>query len=720
MDKKKENKGKRRHCLARIAWSEEKWQGFNMDDVVNAGEEIKKYGDIGYVTKYKFAHDWFTFYPDLHEIDDKFEKGYYYGYVQASGRGEDREHHPEEHGFINGCSLIFFLSTKENKRFIVGVYGKAEFLRNNRKSISMEKLKGFPFNETNVGKKGIKNVEFNIRGAKEYSVVFDKFIPVEEIEKSLNIKIDMRSAMTSYKFREVEFDDKIASKILCIAREKSEDEKVKETINKILNLIHGICLSAFLPQDYLKDLLVSVLAKPFVILAGITGTGKSLVAKEFAKAICAKHILIPVRPDWTDSSGLLGYKNVFTNQWVSTPFLEFILAADKDKDTPYVAILDEMNLARVEYYFSDFLSVLEDKERRTSGMNIEKLPMAVSYTEEKEEKEEEENKKGKKEDECKNDWKKKWLEELKQEGKLYKETDNGDLTNNFQENESLETSTYYINLEFPERLPSNLIVIGTVNMDETTYAFSPKVLDRANTIEFVSVDLEGFKNFDSSEKQNGKLKEEMKENFIKLEEKLKDIEGESLREKLWKKVKDKEKFIEEHSNEDKLLIAINKTLAKRNFHFGYRTYQEIWFYLYWWKQVFGDENLDTALDFQILQKILPKINGSSERIGNLLDELIAELLVNNASTLELILGGKNSGDIENIKDESKAIEAIKDKIGNMDDNDVKDRINKLCEEVKNIDFQGTKNQYKYLRSLYKLLRMKERLIKFDTTSFYEY
>ena len=392
---------KRYHCLAKIAWSEEKWQGFNKNDADYA--EDGKYGEIGFVKKSKFAHDWFTFYPDLHEIDDKFEKGYYYGYVQASGRGEDREHHPEEHGFINGCSLIFFLSTKENKRFIVGVYGKAEFLRNNRKSISMEKLKGFPFNETNVGKKGIKNVEFNIRGAKEYSVVFDKFIPVEEIEKSLNIKIDMRSAMTSYKFGEVEFDDNIASKILCIAREKSEDEKVKETINKILNLIHGICLSAFLPQDYLKDLLVSVLAKPFVILAGITGTGKSLVAKEFAKAICAKHILIPVRPDWTDSSGLLGYKNVFTNQWVSTPFLEFILAADKDKDTPYVAILDEMNLARVEYYFSDFLSVLEDKERRTSGMNIEKLPMAVSYSEHSD-----------------NYWKKKWLEELKQEGKLYK------------------------------------------------------------------------------------------------------------------------------------------------------------------------------------------------------------------------------------------------------------------------------------------------------------
>ncbi len=692
MDKKKENKGKRRHCLARIAWSEQKWQGFNGDDFENAKNGI--YGGMGFVKDSKFAHDWFAFYPNLHKIDDKFEERYFYGYVQPSGGG--KKHHPEDKGFINGCSLIFFLSTKENKRFIVGVYGKAEFFEKMSTAVDKFKDEDFPFNEK------IKEVEFNIKGAKEYSVLFDTPIPVEEVEESLNIKIDMRNAMTSYKFGEVEFDDNIASKILCIAREKSKDEKVKETIKKILNLIHGISLPAFLPEDYLKDLLVSVLAKPFVILAGITGTGKSLVAKEFAKAICARHILIPVRPDWTDSSGLLGYKNVFTNQWVSTPFLEFILAADKDKDTPYVAILDEMNLARVEYYFSDFLSVLEDKERRTSGMNIEKLPMAVSYSEHSD-----------------NYWKKKWLEELKQEGKLYKKIERGNKGNKkVGKNENLKTGTYYIKLEFPERLPSNLIVIGTVNMDETTYAFSPKVLDRANTIEFVSVDLEGFKNFDSNEKQNGKLKEEMKENFIKLEEKLKDIEGECLREKLWKKVKDKEKFIEEHSNEDKLLIAINKTLAKRNFHFGYRTYQEIWFYLYWWKQVFGDENLDTALDFQILQKILPKINGSSERIGDLLDELINELL--DKGKRENYLNNKNDAKNMEEDDVKKAIEKIRGIVCDLDFPGSKE----CSKKEENNDSDNDKNENsdvpEYPRSLYKLLRMKERLIKFDTTSFYEY
>ena len=472
-------------------------------------------------------------------------------------------------------------------------------------------------------------------------------------------------------------------------KKKNKRKENKITINNV-----------FFPEDYLKDLLVSVLAKPFVILAGITGTGKSLVAKEFAKAICAKHILIPVRPDWTDSSGLLGYKNVFTNQWVSTPFLEFILAADKDKDTPYVAILDEMNLARVEYYFSDFLSVLEDKERRTSGMNIEKLPMAVTYKGE--------------------NWKWEWFNNLikgnssenkKRGSLLFKKCNDGRLSepiNNIKD--VSEGETYYINLEFPQRLPSNLIVIGTVNMDETTYAFSPKVLDRANTIEFVSVDL-------------GKFEESPRSSSVTLKKSYEVIieelcsKGIDWRDKLWEKNKFK-KFKKDKNKFTEKLNKLNEILAKRNFHFGYRTYQEIWFYLYWWKQVFGDENLDTALDFQILQKILPKINGSSERIGDLLDELINELL-NENDKRESILN----------KEDAK----------HMDEDDVEKAIEKMRKIVCELDFPGSKecskkeenndsdngkneNSYvpEYPRSLYKLLRMKERLMKFDTTSFYEY
>ena len=247
-------------------------------------------------------------------------------------------------------------------------------------------------------------------------------------------------------------------------------------------------------------------------------------------------------------------------------------------------------------------------------------------------------------------------------------------------------------------------------MDETTYAFSPKVLDRANTIEFVSVDLGKFE--ESSRSSSVTLKKTYDEIIEELCSK-----GIDWRDKLWGKDEFKE-FIKKKEDIKRKLKNINNILAKRNFHFGYRTYQEIWFYLYWWKQVFGDENLDTALDFQILQKILPKINGSSERIGDLLDELIAELLVNNASTLELILGDKNSGDIENIKDNS---EAIKEKILKMSDKDFKNCLNKLQNNVREIDYSNNKNnQCKYLRSLYKLFRMKERLMVFDTTSFYEY
>ena len=397
---KKENNGK--IAVAKVVWNSLNLAGFTVMD-----RQANRKSPTYYKNK-KIANEWFNFFDFGKFFPDKFNKDYYYGtiYLGEKQNGELKS-------FKESPILVFFLDNKK----IYGVYGSCEVKhkeddffgeitfeeianaiknKNEYKSIFeglQSALKDKKLHDSD------KRILFNIKAKKDCSIIFDH--PVE-------------NKFFSNVFRNIKFiSDDEAIKILNKAISISNSENVKNVINNLIENIKkninfskkrkSLTLSSFLPEDYLKDLLVSVLAKPFVILAGITGTGKSLVAKEFAKAICAKHILIPVRPDWTDSSGLLGYKNVFTNQWVSTPFLEFILAADKDKDTPYVAILDEMNLARVEYYFSDFLSVLEDKERRTSGMNIEKLPMAVSYSEHSD-----------------NYWKKKWLEELKQEGKLYK------------------------------------------------------------------------------------------------------------------------------------------------------------------------------------------------------------------------------------------------------------------------------------------------------------
>ena len=141
--------------------------------------------------------------------------------------------------------------------------------------------------------------------------------------------------------------------------------------------------------------------------------------------------VIPVRSNWTDPRGLVGYFNPLTRTYVRTDLIELLLRAGDDPDNPYILILDEMNLARVEYYFSDFLSTLE------SGADLQLMAPGV-------------------------------------------------------EEESAASDVGEEKIEVPGELaiPPNVSFVGTVNVDETTHSFSPKVLDRANVIEFSEVDVE--------------------------------------------------------------------------------------------------------------------------------------------------------------------------------------------------------------------------------------
>lgn len=157
-----------------------------------------------------------------------------------------------------------------------------------------------------------------------------------------------------------------------------------------------------------------------MILSGISGTGKSKLVRLFAEAIGAEFTLIPVRPDWSDATELLGYKDLNQKSYLGK-LTQVIQNASENRDKPYIVCLDEMNLARVEYYFSDFLSLIES--RRREG------------------------------------------------GKI--------ITDSFTQDLDV---TY-------KSLPDNLYIVGTVNMDETTFQFSRKVLDRANTIELSDIDL---------------------------------------------------------------------------------------------------------------------------------------------------------------------------------------------------------------------------------------
>jgi hypothetical protein len=164
--------------------------------------------------------------------------------------------------------------------------------------------------------------------------------------------------------------------------------------------------------------------KPYVILAGISGTGKSRLPLLVGELTGAHVELIPVRPDWTDSADLIGYANL-AEKYVPGRLLELASRAAADPTRPYVALLDEMNLARVEQYFAEVLSLIEDRVVVTEGGYASRTPLAPSASP---------------------PW-----------GGVH--------------------------------LPANLAIVGTVNMDETTHGFSRKVLDRAFTLEMSEVDL---------------------------------------------------------------------------------------------------------------------------------------------------------------------------------------------------------------------------------------
>ncbi|PRX18490.1 dynein-related subfamily AAA family protein [Orenia metallireducens] len=326
------------------------------------------------------------------------------------------------------------------------------------------------------------------------------------------------------------------------------------------------------PGGLIENFYLSLKTKPFVLLAGISGTGKTKLVQLFAEAIgCTnqnnRFKIIPVRPDWSDGSDLLGYKNI-KDKFNPGPMIDIIKDAIDEPENIYILCLDEMNLARVEYYFSDLLSVMETRARD---------------------------------------------EERIKSNKLLKKTD-------FVKEEDKEN---YAGLY----LPDNLYLVGTVNMDETTHPFSKKVLDRANTIEFSEVNLASF-DLDQEEKESLKRVDNnfLQSNYITLNDCKEADKG----------------FIKEVIDK---LIDINDILKKENLHVGYRVRDEILFYMLYNQQ---EEliSLEDAFDFQIMQKILPRIQGSSYLIKNILIDLVKVTSGMGFSKEETIIGDQVIDGIE--------------------------------------------------------------------------
>ncbi|WP_122613581.1 McrB family protein [Pseudomonas viridiflava] len=306
----------------------------------------------------------------------------------------------------------------------------------------------------------------------------------------------------------------------------------------------------------LANFYLAITVSPLVVLSGISGTGKSLLPRKFAKQTNSFFHAIPVQPQWSDNSDLFGYVPTLSpTKYIKGALIDSLLEAKRNPQKLVIALLDEMNLAPVEHYFSDFLSVAETRVRDDKGITTDKLPIELP-------------------------------------------------------DDVPGQSSPHIDLLRGIQLPPNLRVVGTANMDETTHTFSPKVLDRAFTIEFDDPDLTAFASGQRAVKGGSNAFDELANIAIRETNAISVQEAYAASQDLFEHIA-------------LLLSEIQDILAPAGIKFGYRTRDAILLYLHFWRELKLAEILTgyAALDFCILQKILPKVAGSGEALAEALTNL---------------------------------------------------------------------------------------------------
>jgi MoxR-like ATPase len=311
-----------------------------------------------------------------------------------------------------------------------------------------------------------------------------------------------------------------------LLRERRAGDYPRIALPPIETIVERIGARGFaLADSLIRAYHVALQTKALVILPGISGTGKTRLTRLYADAIFGEalapgqendhYLLVAVQPDWHNARDLLGYYNALTNRFHPTPFLRFLQRAAADPATPFFVCLDEMNLARPEYYLAPILSALETEDHTIDlgvpGETVEAL--------------------------------------------------SGELIQN------------------PFRLPLNVRITGTVNVDESTHTLSDKLLDRANVIELTDVDLEAFR----------------------------QSYREPVDQAAWP-----------------IITQIHAIMARAGQPFGYRAIAEMLRYI---ERARGVLPPAQALDQQIKQKILPKLRGDdTPRLRRALGALLELLL----------------------------------------------------------------------------------------------
>ncbi|ENV43439.1 McrB family protein [Acinetobacter schindleri] len=344
------------------------------------------------------------------------------------------------------------------------------------------------------------------------------------------------------------------------------------------------------PRHIIENYLTLLRTKDLIILAGDSGSGKTNLVKSFAKAVGGKSIIVPVKPNWTSSEDLLGYYNPLEKKYLATPFLEALLEAQQHPEIPYFICLDEMNLARVEYYFADFLSLLETRDEDPeislyaedeSAHVLSELKAVVDIIQSTKEKYSQEGVIN-------------FIELLKDE-KLNSQLR---LAFGFSDKDSLikyhseirRMLSAVMTMPSSIKMPANVHIIGAINIDETTHYLSPKILDRAHIMRFESPLLSDWDEI--LEEVAGYEFDDVSKPLIF------DVNALGYRENYPK--------FDRNNPFCKLFIDLNKEFFhKLGIEFGMRTIRQGLNYLALFHDVNSDEEL--AINNFLLHKVLPKL-----------------------------------------------------------------------------------------------------------------
>lgn len=393
---------------------------------------------------------------------------------------------------------------------------------------------------------------------------------------------------------------KYANQLLLLRTKNTESVRFKSDIEPELHVYEeGNCFASYLS---------AIRTKPFLLLAGISGTGKSRIVREFAFKSCPEYLqdkdgttpgnycMIEVKPNWHDSTELLGYYSNMNKSYQFKKFVKFLVKAKMFPKVPFFVCLDEMNLAPVEHYFAEMLSIMETRKHPkiegTDEVNKEVIKTGAIVDAQ---------------------YFREFAGLTDKNGNTYtaQKTDR-DI---YMKLHGIDTESD-IDPEVGKRtdlttegmtLPDNVIIIGTVNMDDTTHQFSRKVIDRAMTIEMNGGKLSnmfgGSKNLEYLPKEEQeKWQNSFRQLYVNADEVLEahPDDAEAIMEKVPAKLED-----------------INRALKGTPFEVSYRVLNELTIMV-------GvlldskkegesiDDTINQALDRILLMKILPRIEGDSD------------------------------------------------------------------------------------------------------------